>query len=74
MAHHLKVVVSRPPLLGEFFIFRSAGFLGDGARDGLAGAFEDDGLLASDLLLQTRKALLRHLLLASDVHHLYRKI
>ena len=74
MAHHLKVVVSRPPLLGEFFILRSAGFLGDGARDGLAGSFEDDGLLSSDLLLQTCKVLLRHLLLASDVHLLYRQI
>ena len=68
MAHHLKVVVSRPPLLGEFFILRSAGFLGDCARDRLAGAFEDDGLLASDLLFQTCKIVLLRHLLASDVH------
>ena len=67
MAHHLQMVVSRPSLFGEFFILRSAGFLGDGAQDGLARAFEDDGLLASDLLLQTSKVLLRHLL-ASEVH------
>ena len=73
MAHHLKVVVSRPPLFGVFLILRSADFLGDGACDGLAGAFEDDCLLASDLLLQTCKVLLRHLL-ASDVHHLDRQI